>query len=377
MKKRRIWHIYYGTRGTAGAYVHRLQKAAISSGFNSTAFVSAKFRFNTPKVWKIFFPITDRTEKRNFFIKALRYFELASGYFVLFWVAVIFRPVIDINLIDDLGLTYNFYRSLKLFKLKIFITCHDVLSHHKGLTRQRSAMFRGADRLIVHSLYAYNVLAGIVGEKNREKIARFPFPSTSLEEILSSKKKKVTKDKIKKLIGASSDYFLFIGNKRKSKGMKTLIKAWKICETKSGSQLVAAGKWSEQAAYLKKEFKELPNCILIDRYLDDEEFVCLIEDAKFVILPYEDYAHSAVLFACAWHRGAVLISDIEMFREILPGYELTFPPGDSEKLAGLIDKAVNCKDKEIRYYTDMLTAAVTRLDKELEGELKKVYAEFL
>jgi glycosyltransferase involved in cell wall biosynthesis len=377
VSKKKIWHIYYGTRGTAGAYVDRLQKAALSSGFNSIAFASSKYRFKTRKVFKFFFPITDRTEKRNFFIKGLRYFELAAGYFVLSWAALIYRPVVDINLIDDLKLTYYFYRLLKFFKLKICITCHDVLSHHKGLTKQREVMFSGAAKLFVHSSFAYNILSGIVGEKKSEKIFVFPFPSSPYEEIISQAKMMIAGKNLEQLIGNHADFFLFIGIVRKSKGIETLIDAWKKCEAKNRSKLVVAGKWSGQAAYLKEELKKLPACVLIDRYLNDEEFVCLIENSKFLILPYKDYAHSAVLFAGGWHGGAVILSDIDMFAEILPGYDLTFPPGNSAKLAALIDKTVDLEKKEIDHHRDVLAEAVKNLNNKLEKEIKEAYEEIL
>lgn len=377
MSKKKIWHIYYGTRGTAGAYVDRLQKAALNAGFDSSAFVSAKYRFKTRKVHKFFFPITDHTEKRNLFIKALRYIELAGGYFVLSWAAVILRPVVDLNLIDDLNLTYYFFRALKLFKVKTCITCHDVLSHHKGLTRKRSLMFDRADKLFVHSSYAYHVLSGIVGEKKSSKIITFPFPSSPYEDILSPDKMARAGKNFEQLIGKNRDYFLFIGIVRKSKGIETLIRAWETAIPKSRGTLVVAGKWSSQAVHLKDEVRALPDCIVIDRYLEDEEFIYLIKNAKFVVLPYKDYAHSAVLYACAWNRGAVISSDIELFTDILPDYPLTFPRGSSEELAALIDQAAVLTEGKIDHYRDMLANRVKELNVDLEKEIKKAYAEFL
>ncbi len=377
VKKKKIWHVYYGTRGTAGAYIDRLQKAALTSGLNSSAFVSSKYRFKTPGIFKFFFPVTERTEKRNFFIIALRYLELALGYKILFLGAVFVRPIVNLNLIDDLGLTFYFFRLLKIFRLKVVITCHDVMSHHQGLTRQRSFMFDRADKLVVHSSYASDVLSGIVGETNREKIIRYPFPSSPYEEILSPAKMTAAGKTMAELIGRNGNYFLFIGIIRKSKGIETLAGAWKMSKTKSAGKLVVAGKWSSQAAHLKEKIKTLSNCVFIDRYLNDEEFIYLIKNSKFIILPYKDYAHSAVLFACAHNKGAVIISDIELFTDILPGYGLTFPRGDSEKLAALINRAANFEEREIDRYRDILAKAAGKLNVELEKELKKAYAELL
>ncbi|MFC2155726.1 glycosyltransferase [Acidobacteriota bacterium] len=377
MKKKKIWHVYYGTRGSAGAYIDRLQKAAISSGFKSSAFVSSKYRFKTPGIFKFFFPLTDRTEKRNFFIIALRYLELALGYKILFLRAVFTRPIVNLNLIDDLGLTFYFFRLLKTFRIKVVITCHDVLSHHQGLTRQRSLMFDKADKLIVHSKYASGVLSRIVGEKNRKKIIRYPFPSSPYEEILSPAKMTAAGKRMTDIIGRSGDYFLFIGIIRKSKGIETLAEAWEMSKAKSANKLVVAGKWSSRAVHLKDTVKALPNCVFIDKYLNDEEFIYLIKNAKFVILPYKDYAHSAVLFACAHNDGAVICSDIELFTDLLPGYTLTFSREKSKDLAALIDRTENFEKMKIDSYRDILAKAVGKSDMELEQKIEKAYAEVL
>ncbi|MCK4761326.1 MAG: glycosyltransferase [Candidatus Aminicenantes bacterium] len=376
MSKKKIWYVYYGTRGTAGAYIHSLQEKCLKNNLDSTAFVSSKYRFKTKKMRKIFFPITERTEKRNFLIKAVRYFELACGYGCLFWGAVICRPVINLSLTDDLGLTYYFFRLLKLFKLKVYITCHDVVSHHKGITKRRLKMYEDAEKLIVHSSYAFSALAEIVGAENKKKIFKFPFPSASFREILSPQRMEQAEKRLANLVGKEKDYFLFIGIVRRSKGIDTLAQAWAKCSARDTGKLVVAGKWSGAAVDLKAAVKALPNCILIDRYLEDEEYTYLIKNARFVLLPYRDYSHSAVLFSCAWSQGAVIISDIEMFKELLPGYGLTFPGGESDLLAELIDKTQGFSDEEIEKYRQILFDSVKNLDIELEKGVKKLYEEF-
>ncbi len=375
MRQRRIWSVYYGTRGTAGSYIDSLQKASLKAGIHSLAFVSARYRFGTKKVVKIFFPLTDHTEKRNLFIKALRYFELALGYGFLSCGAALFRPAVNLNLIDDLALTHYFFLFLKFIGLKVFVTCHDVLSYHKGMTRKRQKMYEKADKLIVHSIYAFEVLSGILGEKHREKIIKFPFPFSSFEEILSPSRMLAAKKKLAQLVGQNNRYFLFIGIVRESKGIDTLLEAWALAKAGSRYRLIIAGKWTAQANHLKKKAEELPNCLLIDRYLNDEEFVFLIRNSRFVILPYKDYSHSAVLYASAWNGGAVIISDIDLFVDILPGYELIFSQGDSEKLAGLIDRTANFTDQNLEHYKKILLASVQRESLFLEKEIKKAFLE--
>ncbi len=395
MRKKKIWHVYYGTRGTAGSYIDALQNAASKAGLDSTAFVSTRYRYKTKGIRKIFFPFTEHTEKRNLFIKAVRFFEVAFAYKLILLGAILFRPIVNVNLIDDLHLTYSFFKLLKFFNLTVWITCHDVLSHHKGLTARRSQMFTQADRLIVHSSYAYKVLSEILEKNNQDinKIMKFPFPSSPYQEILSSSKMAEAKEKLQHLLEISKspenpkgDYYLFIGIVRKSKGIDTLADAWQTYQEKvknSGKptpSLVVAGKWSQGTGQVKKRVRNLPGCLLIDRYLGDEEFIYLIQNARFVILPYKDYAHSAILFACAWNRAPVIISDAQLFDDIIPSYKWSFPSqstDSAEKLALLIEQTNQCQPQEIEVYKDTLADAVKQLNIKLEQDLKTAYAEFL
>jgi glycosyltransferase involved in cell wall biosynthesis len=372
---KKIWHVYYGSRGTAGSYIDCLQKTALKTNLASSAFVSCRYRFKTKRVFKIFFPLTDRTEKRNFFIKALRYAELAMGYKIVFWAALFRRPIININLIDDLRLTYFFFRLLKFFKIKVFVTCHDVLSHHQGLTRKRSNMFDRADKLIVHSSYAHNTLLQLLTGKQHEKILRFPFPASPLDEILSPQRMSIARHKIDNLIGKNTRYFLFIGVVRQSKGIDTLLDAWEMSQARSTSKLVIAGKWNAPVLYLKKKAAEIPNCLALDYYLTDEEYVYLIRGSKFTVMPYKEYSHSAIFFSCAWNKTAVILSDAQLFTELLPGYDLMFPAGQSERLAGLLDRAAALPEAQVEHYRQIIYNAAKRINNDLQKQLKLVYGE--
>lgn len=375
LKKTRLWHIYYGTRGSAGSYIDCLQKATLQRGFDSIAYVSSRYRFKTPGIKKFFFPITEKTEKRNFFLKVLRYVELAGAYKWLAFKALFFRPVVNLSLIDDLGITYFFFRTLKFFGLKVFVTCHDVLSHHRGETTRRNRMYSLADKLIVHSSYARDELARLLGGQE-EKIVRIPFPSSPFTEILSRNKLIEARESLTPLVGESGRYFLFIGIVRSSKGIDTLLDAWEQFKGPGDFKLVVAGKWTPATAPLKQKLSSMSDCILIDRYLNDEEFVHLIENAGFTILPYREYSHSAVLYACAWNRGAVIISDIDLFKDILPEYDLVFPRNDSGELAKILQRAASLKPSEIEEYRRRLSRAVEESNSLLQDGLGPALGDF-
>ncbi|MGH8015919.1 MAG: hypothetical protein ACREBV_06990, partial [Candidatus Zixiibacteriota bacterium] len=99
---KQTWHIYYGTKGTAGAYIDALLRASSIAGIDAAAFVSANYRFRYGILSKCFFPLTDFTEKRNIFVLLLRGLELSLAYLYVLILAAIRRPIVVIHLIDDL-----------------------------------------------------------------------------------------------------------------------------------------------------------------------------------------------------------------------------------------------------------------------------------
>lgn len=373
--KKRLWHIYYGTRGTAGAYLDDLQRTCLAAGLYSSAFASVRYRFGTDKVHRFFFPLTEWTERRNRLILAIRYLELLAGYSLLALAALFARPIVNLCLIDDTRLTYRFFRVLKGFGLKVCVTCHDVLSHHRGLTARRIRVYRDADRLIVHSTYAHEVLAGLVGEDSRGKIRRFPFPSAPVQKILRPDRLREAKKNLARLAPDKRPYFLFIGIVRESKGLATLLSAWEQSRAKEKNRLVIAGKWTGPAQRFKEQAQGLADCLVIDRYLGDEEFISLIEDSRFVVLPYLEYSHSAVLFACGWARATVITSDVGLFSDILPAYDLSFPAGQAEALARVLERAAAMTDTQVSACRDILASRVRQTDASLIGEVSQAFLE--
>jgi glycosyltransferase involved in cell wall biosynthesis len=373
--KPRLWHIYYGTRGTAGAYLDDLQRACLVAGCRSSAFASARYRFGTDRVHRFFFPLTEWTERRNRPIQALRYLELLAGYGLLAILALFTRPIVNLSLIDDTRLTYWFFRGLKGLGLKVCVTCHDVLSHHRGLTARRTRIYRSADRLIVHSTYAHGILSGLVGEAGRGKIRQFPFPSAPVQKILRPDRLRRAKQNLARLIPDKRPYFLFIGIVRESKGIASLLSAWDQGRAKEKSRLVIAGKWAGPAIRFQERARGLAGCLVIDRYLGDEEFISLIEESRFVVLPYLEYSHSAVLFACGWARAAVIISNAGLFSDILPAYELSFPAGQADELARVLERAAGMTGAQVSACRDILASRVRQAEASLAGEVAPAFCE--
>lgn len=358
-----VWHIYYATKGTAGAYIDALLDASAQAHISAHAFVSCDYRYSGNNITRCFFPYTDFTNRRNGPIKLLRGMELALAYVFILLRALISRPAVNLNLVDDLYITYLFFRICRAAGLTVFVTCHDVVPQYSGMSKIRIEILNGADGLIVHSQSAAELLKNHLGEKARRKIVSYPFPFSSYERILSSSNSNT--DNLSATVKSREGILLFLGVVRMSKGIETLLDAWRLCQAKNHHRLLIAGKWVDPPSSLKRLAWDLHNCTVVDKYLDDEEFVSLIGDAKFVVLPYRDYSHSSVILSCANHGGAVITSDIELFREILPGYDLSFPPGDSRALAKIIDYAMDLPQEKVDEHKSILSASVEKMNKDL------------
>ncbi len=368
-----IWHIYYGTRGTAGSYIDALLKASMKAGLKAKAFVSGRYTYQPSNCVRCFFPITDKTEKRNKFILLLRGVELVMAYVYIAIFSIIKRPTINIHLIDDLTITYYLFLFFKKINLQVYITCHDIQSQYEGMTQIRTAMMSNADKLVVHNKNAKMTLVNKVGEDSKNKIKVYPFPFSSYEEIVNRDRIPEVKQSLLTAIPNDKPFFLFLGVIRNSKGIETLLKAWKISNSKESSNLVIAGKWTDPSNAIRKMADDDPTCIVFDNYITDEEYVALIELAKFTVLPYLNYIHSAVLYSCGYHGSAVINSDINLFTETMPGYPLVFPRGNEKELAKLLDKTANMNTDEVSKYRNLTKQAVQNQQDDLVDQLKLVY----
>lgn len=331
--QRPIWHVYYGTRGAAGAYIDALQGCLEHSGIPSVAFVSSGYRYPTHGVHKIFFPFTERWEHRNKFLLGLRAIELIAGYMSVLLMAAFVRPAINLHLADNYLATLIFGRLCIALRLNTIVTCHDVLPHDDESSSARIELLRAADRLIVHSDDAALQLTDLLGDSSAKRIRKCSFPFSSYDR-LSSNAQPADAGLLPDIL--PSDYVLFVGVVRLSKGIDTLIQAWEELGTEAPGHLVIAGKWPKTLRELKVRAHTISRCVVLDRYLSDQEFSHVISRASWVILPYKRYTHSSILFSCLNAGVPMIVSDCGLFREMLPGYKPVFGMQSSVQLAAML-----------------------------------------
>ena len=103
-------------------------------------------------------------------------------------------------------------------------------------------------------------------------------------------------------------YFLFFGRIDKYKGILRLIKAYKAYHGKLG--LVIAGKGTltdEEAIEIDRENR----CVLINRYISDEEMIWLFRNAHALVLPYLDATQSGIIPIAYKFGKPVIVSNVQ------------------------------------------------------------------
>lgn len=372
-----MWHIFHA-RTSGGAYIDALQKALYEANIKSYAFVGRNYTYDTERAIKWFCPITDFTEKRYKLLLLFRGLEVITGYFFIWLAAIIMRPVVCIHLLGFTGGINLLFRACKLVGLRVYLTCHDVTELNEGMDKGRLYMLKNADKLIVHSSVAANTLRKYLGDAAAGRILQYSFPFSSYDSILVPEKMEQAAETLWDTLGGKDkEYFLFIGGARKGKGPEVLIDAWKMSECKKNFKLLFAGKLIDDGtkALIEEATEKVENCVAIKRYLSSEEFAYFIKKSKFVVLPYRVYSHSSVLISCAKTNGTVIISDIDLFKEFLPDYELTFTCGDSKELAVLLDMAAKMSNEQVEQKTELLKKAIEESDRKLVQEVSRAYKD--
>lgn len=136
------------------------------------------------------------------------------------------------------------------------------------------------------------------------------------------------------------DYFLFVGNIKRHKGLHTLIKAYKIAKEKGlTTKLLIVGN-NEKFRTSDDELTLLINNIQgieFTGWVTDEKLLQLISEAKALVQPslYEGFGLPPLE---ALYLGTdVILSDIQVFKEVYTDFPVTFfEVGNVENLTSVL-----------------------------------------
>ena len=331
-----IIYIDYASEGNSGFYSARILES-YNREVPLVAYLHNRYSYgvNNRKVFKIF-DCFSRFIKFRTGKLVIKYFDI----YICFSIILILLKIKSIN--NKLIIILNFHQSFHAYKFfsrlvgkfaKVFIVVHDAVElqhkYPKQIMSDRDEVLKSADALLVHGNDSINKLKYL-----SKKIYKIPFPI------------KIDKNSIfnQKAFG-SKIKFLFIGHIRPEKGLDILLKAWKSLSADylSLAKLQIAGTNNSREPY---DFRNIENCETLIRYLDDEDFIKLILECDYVVMPYTGGTNSGILSVAASLNRPCITSNIPVFLEsIFSIPELTFTQENS--LANCIESAIT--NHAVRY----------------------------
>lgn len=256
-------------------------------------------------------------------------------------------PTKEINKCD---VFYSPYINIPLgIKIPIYSTIHDVIFLDvKGLTSKVGGWLRGliykivakkskkvftvsnfSKRRILHHLDVLDadviVTYNGISQDLKDYVQHHPIPSSR------------------------EDYFIFVGNVKKHKGLKTLIEAFKIAKKKDkGIELVIVGKYE---AFKSKDeetvalIDSMKGNITFTGFVENSKLFDLISKAKALILPTHYEGFGIPPLEALYLGTDAIVTDIDVLKEVYGDLPVSFvKDNDAEALAEelLYFKPKNC-----------------------------------
>lgn len=380
MKKIDLVHIYSGTSGIAGLYIHAIYKN-LKNQFSQETIVNAYFPFDYGR--KIFYRFSDLSVSNNYFLKGkirlcIKFIEMFYS-FVYILIFIRFNSVKSINysLNTTLKIEVLFLKVLKkISDLKVFVTCHEVIPHwysvgtYEKILLRRQKIFSIVDKLIVHNQFSKNELYNYFGIKSC-KVLMFPFPIMDAKDIyrnISLKNSSCNKN------------FIFIGHFRKEKGLEVLIDAWDIffdkCYDKNISLTLAGNIPQKDNIEFQKILNK--NVILKTTYLSDLDYINLINISDCVILPYDKGTNTGIASTAITLGKFVIASDIPLFKtNPLLFNDLLFKQGNPIDLCKVLIKVFHFDSNEIDRYKNETMKKIDLYNNEFKYQINNVFKKEL
>lgn len=246
---------------------------------------------------------------------------------------------------------------LKLNRLKIVVTIHDVESFSKKNNEKLSKYFyTKADAVIVHNKASYDVLLDYLKSiRSYEKViykCHIVHHGSYIGMLPNRIEKKDAKAKFD--ISEDTFVFLFFGQIKTVKGLDILLESFSklIGNTTRKVKLIIAGKvwksdWSLYEEIIKKN--NLSEYIFLNiKYIPDKDVVYYYSAADCVVLPYKKIFQSGVLLMAQSYNTPVLVSNLLGMTEVVTDNEngFVFKSESVEALYLKMKEIMECKDLE-------------------------------
>ncbi|MBN2521824.1 MAG: glycosyltransferase family 4 protein [Bacteroidales bacterium] len=195
-------------------------------------------------------------------------------------------------------------------KATILMTVHDILPHPSHINPRslivelvkkslRQKVFEKIDKVILLSEFGVN--------KFSVKYAQFEEKAMKL--TLGAHVPDVPARKPPEMMsGDDNRYFLFFGRIDKYKGLGTLLAAYVDSDLRGKPKLIVAG--SGKLTKRENRMAYQTGITLINRFVDDDEMVYLIQNCDAVVLPYIEITQTGILPLAYHFNRPVIISSL-------------------------------------------------------------------
>lgn len=282
---------------------------------------------------------------RMFYICASRPFKRVPilRYLMKVWRSLEYIPILRklkkekydlINLVGRIDCVDDFLLIHKNLDFKIITSLHEVCDHSNPNFETTPSLlkylFDNKKEIVVHSRNSYN---DIIKYKNvsLDKIHHINF---GIFETYRTIKGVIDFD-------LPENYVLFFGAVKPYKGLKYLLDAIKKHRDCLGNnKLVIAGSGIDDSI---REFKQMKNIVIINRFINNEEVVYLLEHCKFVICPYITMSQSGLPQTIYTFNKPIIASNLAGFKEVITDNKngLLFETKNSDELANAIQRLLS------------------------------------
>lgn len=230
------------------------------------------------------------------------------------------------------GIGEQFLRLIKYYET--IGICHDVIPHSSTQSKESERVTKAIEKLD-------NVVVLSRSFKNAA-MNRFHLDEKHVFYLRHGAMSYPEKNKELDYCGLKQINYLYFGRIDGYKGLHVLAKAYEELSRKYGNvSLTVAG--SGDFSEYRDEYEELPNCTVVNRYLNDEDISYYFNMPNVVlVLPYIDATQSGVIGMAFNYRTPVIVSDTGGLKEQLFDGEmgLFVIPGDSQSLYNEMEKFI-------------------------------------
>jgi glycosyltransferase involved in cell wall biosynthesis len=203
------------------------------------------------------------------------------------------------------------YMLIYFYKAKKIWTLHDY-KPHTGEEKRSTVLFQKIyARFNIHFVQHYQYL--------REQLIKdYKISADKVYQVYSGRFDVFNSFTPKPILNLqNTDYILYFGRISRYKGIDHLIKIFSEIKSRQETKLVIAGSgklWFDLD-------DNNSNIVIMNRYIESPELVYLIQNCRFVVLPYTDATHSATIMTAYAFNKPVITSKINGLAEVVEQYK--------------------------------------------------------